>query len=315
MPSPAINRSMNAHEWALLLGLSILWGGSFLAIGIAIKELPPLTLVTARLALAAIALQGMMFFLKLKMPWDKAAWQAFTSMAFIANVIPFVLIAWGQTYIASGLASILNAATPLFTVIVAHVLTRDEKMRGNRLIGVLIGFAGVGVMIGGAALRDLGVHITAQLAVVLATLCYALSTVFGRRFQTMHISPIATATGQVTAASLMLLPVALIVDQPWALPAPSTATIGAMLSLALISTALAYIIFFRILATAGATNISLVTFLVPVTAIILGALVLDERLALKHFIGMGLIGCGLAAIDGRLLHLIRKNWNGSKTDL
>jgi drug/metabolite transporter (DMT)-like permease len=216
------------------------------------------------------------------------------------------LIVWGQGHIASGLASILNGTTPLFTVIVAHFLTRDERMTGRRLAGVLVGFLGVAVMIGGAALQSLGVDVAAQLAVLGAAISYAFAGVFGRRFKALDVAPMATAAGQVTGSSIILIPLALIVDRPWVLPVPSHTAVAAILALAIASTAVAYILFFRILASAGAANVSLVTFLIPVSAILFGAIVLDERLEPKHFAGMALIGIGLILIDGRLVTALQR---------
>jgi drug/metabolite transporter (DMT)-like permease len=184
---------------------------------------------------------------------------------------------------------------------VAHVLTRDERLTPSRLAGVIVGFAGVVLMIGPAALEGIGTNVLAQLACLAAALSYAFAGVFGRRFKRMGVAPIATAAGQVTASTLMLLPVALLVDRPWTLPQPSLPAWGAVLGLAALSTALAYVLYFRILATAGATNLLLVTFLIPVSAILLGSLMLEERLHPTHFLGMALIGAGLAGIDGRLL--------------
>lgn len=296
----ATNKQMSALEWGLLVTLSMLWGGSFFFVAVAVEELPPLTIVLLRVALAALALLALTRVMGIAMPAERTVWAAFVAMGFLNNAVPFTLIVWSQTHIASGVASILNATTPLFTVVVAHVLTRDEKMTGGRLAGVLIAFAGAAVMIGGTALQSLGVNVVAQLACLAAAMSYAVAGVLGRHFVALGIAPMVTATGQVTASSLVLLPVMLIVDRPWRLPAPSLDTVAALLGLALLSTAVAYILYFRILATAGATNLLLVTFLVPVSAILLGLLVLGETLEPRHFVGMALIGLGLAAIDGRL---------------
>ncbi|MGH6629830.1 MAG: DMT family transporter, partial [Burkholderiales bacterium] len=232
-------------------------------------------------------------------------WTAFFGMGLLNNAIPFTLIVWGQTHIASGVASILNATTPLFTVLVSHYLTADEKITAGRLIGVVFGLAGVAVMVGGAALESLGDDVFAQLACVGAAIAYAFAGVFGRRFKAMGVTPIATATGQVTASSLILLPVMMIVDRPWTLGMPSVDTIAVLTGLALLSTAVAYILYFRILATAGATNLLLVTFLVPVGAILLGIFALGETLEFKHLLGMALIALGLAAMDGRPWRALR----------
>ena len=304
-----LNRSMNATEWALLLLLSVLWGGSFFFNGVAIRELPTLSVVVVRVFLAAVILLFVMRATGQRIPTEIRVWAAFFAMGFLNNVVPFSLIVWGQTHIASGVASILNASTPLFTVIVAHWLTQDEKMTRNRIVGVIVGLAGVGVMIGGDAFQSLGVHVWAQLACLVAALSYAFAGVFGRRFRAMGITPLATATGQVTASSLMLLPVMLIVDRPWALEMPSMNAIGALVGLAALSTALAYILYFRILASAGATNLLLVTFLIPVSAILLGIFVLGEVLAAKHVVGMAMIGVGLAAVDGRVWGILKSKFN------
>ena len=301
MPAAAINRSMGPLEWALLLALSVLWGGSFFFTALAVRELPPLTIVALRVGLAALLLLAVNRLMGVAMPRDGRVWSAFFAMGLLNNVVPFCLIVWGQTHIASGLAAILNATTPLATVVVAHLLTPDEKMTGNRLAGVLVGLLGVVVMLGPSLLDGLGTNLLAQLACLAAAISYACAGVYGRRFQRMGVPPMTTATGQVTASTLLLLPVALAVDQPWTLAAPSLTAWGAVLGIAALSTALAYVLYFRILATAGATNLLLVTFLIPVSAILLGVLVLGERLAALQLIGMALIAAGLAAIDGRLL--------------
>lgn len=299
MATAAANRPMSALELGLLVILSVLWGGSFFFVGIAVKDLPPFTIVVTRVAIAALALHGLLWLLGHKLPRDARAWVAFFGMGLLNNVVPFTLIVWGQTHIASGLAAILNATTPLFTLIVAHLATRDEKMSAGGVAGVVVGFAGVGIMVGGTALRSLGTDVIAQIAILAAALSYAFAAVFGRRFATMGIPPVATATGQLTASAVLLLPLMVLVDHPWTLPMPSYSTIAALVGLALLSTAIAYIIYFRILQTAGATNLLLVTFLIPVSAILLGTFVLGEMLQPKHLMGMALIGVGLAAIDGR----------------
>jgi drug/metabolite transporter (DMT)-like permease len=295
---------MSPLDWSLLLALSILWGGSFFFVGVAVKALPPFTLVLLRVAIAAAALHLVRRVSGTAMPWDGATWRAFFGMGLLNNAIPFSLIVWGQTHIASGLASILNATTPLFTVLIAHVLTADERLTKGRVAGVLIGLAGVIVLIGPQALAGLGKDVMAQLAVLGAAISYGFAAIFGRRFKRMGVPPLATAAGQVTASSLLLLPVALLVDRPWALASPGLAAWAAVAGLALLSTALAYVLFFRILASAGAVNLMLVTFLIPVSAIVLGSAFLGEALAPADYFGMALIGLGLAAIDGRLALLL-----------
>lgn len=309
-----INKMMTPLEWGVLLLLSLLWGGSFFFVGVAVKELPTLTIVTCRVGLAALILFAIMRARGLKMPRSGSILLAFLAMGLLNNVIPFTLIVWGQGHIASALASIINATTPLFTVVVAHALTSDEKMTGARLAGVVLGLIGVAVMIGFEAFSGVGwdtggVNIMAQLAIMAAALSYAFAAVFGRQFKKLGVEPIATATGQVAASSLVLLPFALFYDQPWTLPMPGVGTGLALLGLAAFSTALAYILYFRLLATAGATNLLLVTFLIPVTAILLGIFFLGETLLPKHMLGMVLIGLGLAAIDGRPHKIVQRLLN------
>lgn len=301
----AIHTSMTALEWVMLVALSLLWGGSFFFVGVAVAELPPLTIVLIRVGFATAILWMIVRVIGLEMPETLGLWPAFFAMGVLNNLIPFSLIVWGQTHIASGLASILNATTPLFTVIVAHYFTTDERLTRNRVFAVIVGLAGVTVMMGPAAIEGIGANVLAQAAVLGAASSYAFAGIYGRRFRRLGVPPLLTATGQVTASAILLAPVTLIIDRPWALPMPGLDTWAALIGLAALSTALAYILYFRILATAGATNLLLVTFLIPVSAIFLGAVILGERLNTEHFIGMALIGIGLAATDGRLGKLAR----------
>lgn len=295
-----MNKTMGKTEWIMLMALSVLWGGSFLFVGIAVSDIPPLTIVLVRVLLSAIALHVILKVMGYKFPTDKTILSAFLIMGLLNNAIPFSLIAYGQSHIASGLASILNATTPIFTVIVAHFLTTDEKLTGRKIAGVLIGFFGVAVMIGIDALQALGIHIFAQIAILIATTSYAFAGIYGKRFQKLGVKPITVATGQVTASALLMLPLVMFIDQPWNLDMPSLHSILALIALALLSTVLAYILFFEILARAGATNLLLVTFLIPPSAIILGVLVLNEAIQLNQMFGLALIILSLATIDGRV---------------
>ena len=304
--TPSNPRPMAPVEWLLLLTLSVLWGGSFFFAKVALAELPPFTVVLARVALAALALLLIVLACGQRLPRSPRLWGAFLVMGALNNLIPFSLIVWGQTEIGSGLASILNATTPLFAVVLAHVLTRDEQLTPGRLAGVLAGLAGVAVMIGPGALARLDGQVLAELAILGAAFSYALAGIYGRRFQATP--PLVTALGQVSASTLMMLPLALLIDRPWSLPAPGLATLGALAGSALLSTALAYVIYFRILATAGATNLMLVTFLIPVSALILGTTILGELLTSGQLAGMALIGLGLATIDGRLPARLAGRW-------
>jgi drug/metabolite transporter (DMT)-like permease len=297
---PAPQRAMTAREWGLLALLSLLWGGSFFLVGVAIKELPPLTLVTLRVGIAAALLWASAPFLGVALPRSTKAVATVAVLGFGNCALPFALIAWGQTHLPSGLASILNAATPLFSVLAAHVLTVEEKLSGLKVFGTIAGLTGVAWLIGPDLLTGAGANLWAELAVLAAALAYALSAIFGRRVRGLGLRPVDVAAGQLTAATLYLAPLALIIDRPWTLPAPSAATIAAVLAIAAFSTALAYVVYFRILAGAGATNVLLVTLLVPATSVVLGALFLHERLAGRQFLGFALIALGLAFIDGRL---------------
>nr|WP_203330466.1 DMT family transporter [Rhodovastum atsumiense] len=304
MPAPR----MGTTEWIMLLALSVIWGGSFFFVGVAVRELPSLTIVVLRVALAALALWGVLAVRRIRLPAVPGLWTAFLTMGLLNNAIPFVLLVWGQHHIASGLAAILNATTPLFTVIVAHLLTTDERLTPGKMGGVMAGLLGVAVMLAADPGGDFRTNLLAQAACLTAALSYAFGGVYGRRFRRLGVPPLATAAGQVTASTLILLPCALLLDRPWELPLPGTATLAALTGLALACTALAYILYFRILAVAGATNVVLVTLLVPVSAILLGALMLGERLEPRHFLGMALIGGGLATIDGRPLQVLRRAW-------
>jgi drug/metabolite transporter (DMT)-like permease len=294
---------MGAIEWVMLVSLSILWGGSFFFSKVAVAAIPPFTLVLGRTGMASMALILVLRALGHRLPRDRGAWRRYATMGLLNNVIPFCLIVWGQTQIASGLAAILNATTPLFTVVLAHVLTRDERLAPMKLLGVLVGLSGAVVTIGPELLGGIGRHGLAELAVVAAAISYGFAGIFGRRFK--GANPMVTATGQLTASTTMMLPIALIVDKPWQLAMPGVTIWGAWIALALLATSLGYILYFRILATAGATNVLLVTFLIPVSAILLGAAILGERLDSHAFAGMALIFAGLALIDGRLLRILR----------
>ncbi len=296
----SISASMGLKEWLMLIILSVLWGGSFFFIEIAVSELPVLTIVLFRVVLAAIALWLFILIAGISIPKSFTVWGSFLIMGLFNNVFPFSLIVWGQTHIASSLASILNATTPLFTVLVASALLHDEKITRNKLMGVLLGFLGVVVMIGPSAFSGIGVNVVAQLAILGAALSYAFAGVYGRRFKAHNINPVVTAAGQVSASALFLIPIVLVVDNPVDIVTPNAQAIMALIALAILSTALAYVLYFKILASAGATNLLLVTFLIPVSAILLGTVILGEILQTSHIIGMGIIAIGLVAIDGRL---------------
>jgi len=289
---------MTARMWALLILLGIIWGGSFFSVSIAVVEIPPLTLVLLRVGIAALALhlyllaRGPSF--GLAMPY--AGW--FFALALLNNVIPFSLMFLGQTAIGAGLASVLNATTPFWTLTLVGFVFRSEKPGINKLFGVVIGIAGTAVMIGPGLAAGIGGPVWAKFALIGTAVSYACSFVVSRRFT--GLPPIIVATGQLTASTAMMIPIALYAHGFGGFAHAGPAAWTAALALALIATALAYIIFFNLVAKAGASNTSLVTMITPVSAVLLGALFLGERLELFEFAGMALIGLGLATIDGRI---------------
>ena len=294
---------MDGRDWVLLGVLSVLWGGSFFFNGVALRELPPFTLVFLRVALAALILLPVLRAYRIGFPRGLSGWRPFFGIALLNNVLPFSLIVMGQTYIPSGLASILNATTPLFTVLVMAA-GGDEKLLLRRVGGVLAGLIGVIILQG----QDLGFNNSQGVGILLclaAAFSYGLSALYARR-KLSNSPPLATATFQLLASSLMMAIVAAVVDRPWHLPMPGTSTWLAMAGLAGLSTALAYIVFFQILRCSGSTNVMLVTLLIPVTAILLGYLVLGERISGREIVGALVIGSALLLIDGRIFNLIRR---------
>jgi len=299
-----IDLKMGREAWVMLIVLSIVWGGSFFLAEVALRQLPPLTLVLVRVGLAAGALILFTYVSGLRLPKDIKTWRCYFIMGLLNNCIPFSLIFWGQLTIASGLAAIFNATTPLFTVVLAHFLTRDEKLTFPRIAGVIFGIIGVAVMIGPELLGDLGTNVIAQLAVLVAAISYGFAGIYGRRFASQP--PVITAAGQLSASSIILLPIVVVMEPETFLIMPDMITISAVIALALLSTALAYVLYFRILKVAGATNLLLVTFLIPVSAIALGVLVLGEQIETLQIVGMAFIALGLIAMDGRLFAWVRK---------
>lgn len=294
----AAAQPMSLAVWGQLLLLGLLWGGSFFFARIAVADMPPLVLVFWRVLIAAVALHVWLRArgVNIRPILDHAG--GFLALALLNNVIPFSLIFAGQTEIGAGLASVLNATTPFWTIIVANALTSDEKFSATKISGVLLGIAGTAVMIGPGLLAGLGGPVWAKLAIVGAAVSYAFAVVFAKRFRALPSTLVAT--GQLTASTLIMLPVMLVFYDYAEVFSGGRTTWLAVVALALASTAFAYFLYFSILASAGATNASLVTLIVPATAILLGALVLSERLELFEIGGMALIAAGLVTIDGRL---------------
>ena len=306
-PAPMIRTEMNGRDWAILGALALIWGGAFFLINVAVHHVPPLTYVLLRLSIAAAGLWAVLWWRGETLTLPREAWGAILLLALLNNALPFTLFGWAQTHIASGLASILNATTPIWGVIVAHLFTADERITPRKLAGVLLGFGGVALMIGPGLVGSLGGSgVLAELACVAAALAYALAGVWARRFKVMGVSPFSVTTGQLTAGAVMMLPIALIGDHPWSMPWPPLSAWAAIVALALLCTAFGYVLYFKLIESSGATNALLVTLLVPPTAILLGVLFLGEVIAPFDLAGLGLIAIGLAAIDGRILNWLRR---------
>ena len=295
----AIGR-MTGISWLMLLILSVLWGGSFFFVGVAVSELQPLTIVMFRLLIGALGLWLLLLVMRVKMPCTLSAWQAFFGMGVLNNIIPFSLIVWAQTSLDSGVASIITATTPLFTSLLAGLLLVDEPITRPKTLGIAIGILGVSVLIGLSVFDLSSGGILPQLAVLAAAVSYACAGTFGRQFRRMNLDTRAVATGQLTCSAVLLIPLSFFFEQPLEILTASTSVWLSVVALALLSTSLAYLLYFTLLSRSGATSVSLVTFLVPVSAIVLGVLVLDEQLKLNHLLGMALIGLGLLAIEDKL---------------
>ena len=289
---------MGATQWILLFILSAIWGSSFFFYKLLVVELPIFTIVLARVAIAAAALHLFLMWKRDPVPLDAGLWKNFFLMGVLNNVIPFALIVYGETQITSGLAAILNATTPVFTILASRALV-GEEIKWNKALGVGLGFMGVVVLfapqLSGAGQSG---SVFGGLAIIGASMSYGLSGVVARRFR--GIQPAKVAAGQLSASALMLLPLVLIFERPWTLAMPSPHIWAALIALALMCTALAYILFFRLMQTSGPNNTSLVTLLVPVSAILLGSIFLQEQLSLAALLGMAIIAMGLLCIDGRV---------------
>jgi drug/metabolite transporter (DMT)-like permease len=291
---------MTAAEWGLLIFLSLLWGGSFFFNAVAVTALPPLTIVLSRCMIGAATLILVLRLMGKPLPFNAGSLPVFFGMGLVNNVVPQVLIVWAQQSVPSGLASILNATTPFFAVLCLHGLTTTDRATPAKWLGVVVGFVGVAVLLGLDQRMAAG-SVWPQIALLGASFSYGLSAWWGKKVAALGVDPIAAAAGQLSAASLLLAPLAYGIDNPLALPLPAASVLFAVLGLALLSTALAYIVYFRILATAGPTSLSLVTLIIPVSAILLGILFLGETFAPRHALGMAIIASGLLIMDGRLM--------------
>ncbi len=293
-----VQKTISTRAWIEMLLLAAVWGASFVSIRIALDEIGPLTVVVHRVGWAAVVLWAAVLMMRLPIPRAPRVWVAFLGMGLLNNVIPFGLMAWGQLHIESGLTSILNAATAIFGVITAAIFFADERITLRKAIGVGLGFAGVATAIGLENLRAFDVRSLAQLAVIGGTVSYALASVWARKTLSDQ-PPQVAAAGMVGMSTLMMLPVAWIVEGPVTLDlAPRT--LGAIGYYAVFGTALAYLLYYRILGMAGSGNLMLVTLMIAPFGIVLGALILGESLHPAAYGGFALLALGLLVLDGRI---------------
>jgi drug/metabolite transporter (DMT)-like permease len=282
-----------ATELALLLALATLWGASYTFIKIGVATIPPITLIAARTLIAGMLLLMIMRARGLRLPSDAATWRRFLFQACLNSVIPFTLIAWSERTLDAGLATILNSTGPIFTFLLTVAITRHEALTTRKLIGVLAGLVGVCLIIGVQALGGLGEQLVAQLAIVAATICYAGAAIFGRGFK--GLDPMVPAAGSMLSGAAILIPLSLVVDRPWTL-APSASSIWALSGLAVFSTALAFVIYFRLIQTLGSVGTTAQAYLRVPIGVALGVLFLGETLTSTAWIGLGCVVIGVAAM-------------------
>lgn len=297
---------LDGTGWLFIGILSILWGGAFFLIEVGLRSYPPTTLVFLRLALAVPPMWIATRMMGERLPREPRVWGLLAVVGALNCALPFVLFFWGQQYLDSGYASILNATTPLWGVITAHFLTQDEKATPARIIGVLIGMAGIVIMVGPGAMKGLSHNLLAQIACIISTIFYSFAAIYGRRLSQTELTPMAVATGQTMMAALMMALIVAVIEQPWAMAAPRLDSTLAGITLALFSTALAYTLYFRLIDRSGASNAQLVAFLMPILAVILGIAFLGESLSGGQISGAALIAVGLAILDGRLVARFQK---------
>ena len=286
---------MKNFLWLLLL--ASLWGPSFLFIKVAVGEIPPLTLVVGRVGIAAALLFIILRLQGRSLPKLGPIWIHFGVMALFQNALPFALINWGEQYIDSALAAILNGTTPLFTILLAHQFIDDDRLSLGKALGVFVGFAGLLVLIAPALFGGVQATAWGLIAVTIAAASYGVAIVYSRLNLRGQV-PLVAPTAQLTLATLYLLPLALIFEQPFSLPTPSATAIGSLFMLAVFGTALAFVVYYRIIERASASYVSMVTYLVPIFGVVLGVLVLDEQLSWNAIVGCALILTGVMIVNG-----------------
>ena len=282
-------------DLALLLLLSLLWGASYAFIRIAVETIPPLTLVAVRVTIATVLLQLVLAHQGAALPRDPVLWRRFAIQAAMNGILPFTLIAWGEQRIDSGLAGVLNSTTPIFVFLITRLWTRHEAATIRQLLGTLLGLAGIVAIVGPSAVRaGLTGDVLAQGAIVAATICYAIAAIFGRNFA--GLPAIVPAAGSTAVSALVMVPAALLIDRPWALPMPSVASMAALVALGTVSTAGAFVVYFRLLRSLGSVGTASVAYLRAAVSVAIGILFLGELPSWQTAGGLLLVLIGVAAM-------------------
>ena len=278
---------------ALLLLLATLWGGSFTFIKVGVETIPPLTLIAGRTSIAALLLVAILCYRGVALPTDAAVWRQFLVQACLNSVFPFTLIAWAEQTVDAGLATILNSTSPIFTFILTWILAGRHHATARRLFGVVSGMIGTCLIVGVEALTGLRDQLIPELAIVAATICYAGAALFSRKFE--RFDPMLPAAGSLLSGAIVLVPLCLVVDQPWTLE-PSSRSIAALIGLSVFSTALAFTIYFRLIRTLGPVGTTSQAYLRVPIGIAIGVLFLGESLAPTTWVGSILVIVGVAAM-------------------
>ena len=308
--APATGYTMAGRDWVLLGICALCWGSAYTFNKLVVAELPSLTITASRLVIAAAFLTTLATLQAVRLPPFGRPWHAFFVFTLFSNVVPFLFVLRGQRETASGLAAVIGATTPLFVILLAHVFTADERMQGRKVAGVVVGMAGVAVVVGADALAGWSTGLAAKLSLVFAAFLYAVGAIYSKRI--VGLPPISMAAMQMICGMVITLPLAIVIDQPWSLPPPSTKVVLAVIGTAIIGSSLSAIAYFHILKRAGATNAMLVTLMVPITPILLGALLFGERLLWREVAGAAIIGMALLIIDGRPLRWIAGRISGPR---
>jgi drug/metabolite transporter (DMT)-like permease len=315
-PQPPLR--LGAVEWALIFLHSMMWGSAYFFGALALRDLPPLTITAYRLIPACIIVVGVCLLAGYRIPRTLDYWRRMFFLGLVNNMVPMALILWAQHQVSGGIAAVFNATAPLFGVILAHFLTADEKLHAGKIVGILTGVAGVAVLVGVDVATGLGGggttgSVFAKAALLAAAACYAIASVVART--SSHEPPFVIASGQMLSAFVVAMPLALIVDRPWLLPTPSLTAIGGVIGMGVCGSAFAAMLYFTVLRRAGATNTLLVTLLLPLTPILLGAAFLDDTLAPREIAGAAIIGLALLVLDGRLFKRARPGSKAPHRDM